>query len=237
MDQGKYCRGTFVDLQKAFDTVGNNILLGTLKHYGFRGVACGWFESYLKDRKEDVSINGYNSKHLSISLGVPHGSVLGPLLLLIYINDLNNATKHCKVRHFAHDINSLYINDSIKKLNKVVNFDLKHLTNWLSANKISLNVSKTELTLFKPKMKNLDFNLKLKLNGKRLYPTKSVKYLGIKTDENLTWINHINDAAIKVNQANAMLFKVREFLNIKILKLIYYAIFDCHLNYAKTVWG
>ena len=86
-------------------------------------------------------------------------------------------------------------------------------------------------------MKNLDFNLKLKLNGRRLYPTKSVKYLGIKIDENLTWINHINDAAIKVNQTNAMLFKVREFLNIKILKLIYYAIFDCHLNYAKTVWG
>ena len=86
-------------------------------------------------------------------------------------------------------------------------------------------------------MKNLDFNLKLKLNGKRLYPTKSVKYLGIKIDENLTWINHINDAAIKVNQTNAMLFKVREFLNIKILKLIYYAIFDCHLNYTKTVWS
>ena len=86
-------------------------------------------------------------------------------------------------------------------------------------------------------MKNLDFNLKLKLNGKRLYPTKSVKYLGIRIDENLTWINHINDAAIKVNQTNAMLFKVREFLNIKILKLIYYAIFDCHLNYTKTVWS
>ena len=86
-------------------------------------------------------------------------------------------------------------------------------------------------------MKNLDFNLKLKLNGKRLYPTKSVKYLGIKIDENLTWINHINDAAIKVNQTNAMLFKVREFLNIKILKLIYYAILDCHLNYTKTVWS
>ena len=86
-------------------------------------------------------------------------------------------------------------------------------------------------------MKNLDFNLKLKLNSKRLYPTKSVKYLGIKIDENLTWINHINDAAIKVNQTNAMLFKVREFLNIKILKLICYAIFDCHLNYTKTVWS
>ena len=96
----------------------------------------------------------------------------------------------------------------------------KKLKNWLNANanKISLNVSKTELILFKPKMKKLDFDLKLKLNGKRIYPTKSVKYLGIKIDGNLTWIDYINDIAIKPNKANAMLFKVREFLNIKFLK-------------------
>ena len=86
-------------------------------------------------------------------------------------------------------------------------------------------------------MRKLDFDLKLKLNGKRIYPTKSVKYLGIKIDENLTWIDHINDIAIKLNRANAMLFKVRVFVNIKILKSIEYAAFYCHLNYANTVWG
>ena len=76
-----------------------------------------------------------------------------------------------------------------------------------------------------------------RVNGKQLYPTKSVKYLGIKNGENLTWIDHINNIAIKLNRANAILFKVREFVNIKILKLIYYTIFDCHLNYVNTVWG
>ena len=131
-------------------------------------------------------------------------------------------------------MNLLHINDSIKKLNKALNFDLTDLTN---ANK-SLNVSKTELILFKPKMKKLDLDLKFNLNGKRLfYPTKPVKYLGIKIDENLTWIDHINDTAIKLTRANVMLFKVREFVNIKILKSIYYSIFDCRLNYANTVWG
>ena len=110
-------------------------------------------------------------------------------------------------------MNLLHINDSIKKLNKALNFDLTDLTN---ANK-SLNVSKTELILFKPKMKKLDFDLKLNLNCKRVfYPTKPVKYLGIKIDENLTWIDHINDTAIKLTRANVMLFKVREFVNIKI---------------------
>ena len=161
----------------------------------------------------------------------PPDQLRGPLFIPIYVNDLNNAIKHCKVHHFAHDINSLYINDSIKKLNKVVNFDLKHLTNWLSANKISLNVSKTELTLFKPKMKNLDFNLKLKLNGKRLYPTKSVKYLGIKIDENLTWIDQDLGLILLLILTKLML------CYFKILKSIYYAIFDCHLNYANTIWG
>ena len=105
---------------------------------------------------------------------------------------------------------------------------MKNLTNWLNANKFSLNVSKAELILFTPQMKKLDFVLKLKLNSKRIYPTKSAKYLGIEIDENLTWIDHINDIAIKQ-------FKVRQFVNIKILKSIYYAIFDCYLNYANTV--
>ena len=123
LDQGKYVCGIFVDLQKAFDTVDHNILLGKLKHYGIRGVAYGWFESYLKDRKQYVSINRYNSKHLPVSLGVPQGSILGPLLVFICTDDLNTVIKHCKVHHFADDPNLLHINDSVKKLRKAVNSD------------------------------------------------------------------------------------------------------------------
>ena len=120
-------------MQKDFDTVDHDILMGKLKYYGIRGVAYSWFESYLKGRKQYVSINGYKSKDLPISYGVPQGSVLGSLLFL-YINDLHNAIKFSKFHHFADDTNLLHISKSIKQLNKFVNLDLKNLSNWLKLN-------------------------------------------------------------------------------------------------------
>ena len=144
-------------------------------------------------------------------ISVPQGSVLGPLLFLLYINHLNLAIKHCKVHHFADDTNLLHTNNSIKKLNKLLNKDLK-LTKWLNAIKISLNVDKTEMILFKPTKKPLDCQLKLKLNGKRLCQTSSVKYCGIKIDRYPNWQDHINNIAINLNKANAMLYKVRQFV-------------------------
>ena len=185
LDDGNFACGIFVDLQKAFDTVDHSILLSKLYHYGIRGLANKWFESYLANRKQFVSINGFESSTSSITCGVPQGSVLGPLLFLIYINDLHVAIKHCKVHHFADDTNLLIINKSLKRLNKLLNIDLKNLTNWLNANKISLHVSKTELIIFKPNRKPLDFNMKIKLNGERLYPTDSVRYLKVKIDSKL----------------------------------------------------
>ena len=143
---------------------------------------------------------GFDSNISTITSGVPQGSVLGPLLFLIniYINDLNVAIKHCKVHHFADDTNLLNINKSPKHLNKFINIDLKNLTKWLNANKISLNVLKTEMVLFRPKRKSMDFTLKIKLNGKQLYDTNSVKYLGIRIDHKLNWKAHINDIALKL---------------------------------------
>ena len=237
IDKGNYACGIFVDFQKAFDTIDHHILLKKLEYYGVRGISNKWFASYLSNRKQLVSINGYKSNLADVKCGVPQGSILGPLLFLIFINDLHSAIKYSDVHHFADDTNLLNFNSCVKSINKQVNYDLKNLSNWLKANKISLNVGKTELVLFTSSKKQLDCDLKIKLNGKRLYETDSVKYLGIQINKRLTWKQHINHVSLKLNKANAMLSKLRHVLDIKTLRSVYYAIFESHLCYASLVWA
>ena len=237
LDKGNVGCGIFVDLQKAFDTVEHDILLAKLEHYGILGISNEWFKSYLFDRKQFVSINGHVSNKASVKYGVPQSSVLGPLLFLIYINDLNHAIKFCKVHHFADDTNLVHFSKSANKLNKYINTDMKNLTNWLNANKISLNIKKTELVIFKHMNKKLEYPIKIKLSRKRLYPSKSVKYLGLKIDENLDWKVQTHDIATKLNRANVLLYKIRNYVSFNTLKAIYFAIFDSHINYANLIWG
>ena len=140
------------------------------------------------------------------------------------------------MHHFADDTNLLNFSSCVKSINKQVNYDLKNLSNWLKANKISLNVGKTELVLFTSSKKQLDCDLKFKLNRERLYETDSVKYLGIQIDKRLSWKQQINHVAVKLNKANAMLSKLRHALDIKTLRSVYYAIFESHLCRASLVW-
>ena len=196
-----------------------------------------WFKSYLFNRKQFVSINGHTSHQTSVKYVVPQGSVIGPLLFLIYINDRNLAITFCKVHHFADDTNLLHFSKPVNKLNKYINLDMKNLTDWLNANKISLNVKKTELVIFKHKKKKLECPIKIKLSRKRLYPSNSIRYLGVKTDENLNWKDHIHDIATSLNWDNALLFKIKNYVNFNTLKSIYFVIFDSHINYANLKWG
>ena len=184
-----------------------------------------------------VSLFGFESNKSLIKHGVPQGSVLGPLLFLIYINDLHRAIKNSHVFHFADDTNLLNINNSIHILQNQLNYDLKGLCQWLLANRISLNTAKTELILFRKPLQAIPNNLKIKINGKKLYPTESIKYLGLHLDEYLDGSSHCTLLQTKLQRVNGMIAKSRHFVNFSEIKSIYHSIFSSHMLYGCQIWG
>ena len=236
-DKGLYACGAFLDFKKAFDTVNHDILLSKLAHYRIRGQANNWFHSYLTQRVQFISLNRFNSRLHLISHGVPQGSVLGPLLFIIFINDLHKSIRHSQMLHFADDTNLLYINKSMKRINKHINHDLSLIVQWLRSNKISLNADKTELVIFSPKRKQITKHLNFRISGQKIEISTRVKYLGIQIDQHLNWNEHIKNIIPKLSRAIGVLSKICHYVPKFLLKTIYYSIFNSHLIYACQVWG
>ena len=236
-DNDKYACAIYLDLKKAFDTVNHKILLEKLRHYGVRGIANNWFRTFLTGRTQYTTINDSESSILNILFGVPQGSVLGPLLFVLYINDLHNAVKHSLTFHYADDTNLLLISESLKQINSYVNHDLSLITEWLRANRISLNTSKTEIVIFKPNNKEIKKHLNFRVSGQLIKATDKVKYLGLIFQENLRWDIHMKQLITKLQRAIGLLSKVRHYVPRWLLRTIYYSLFNSHLVYACEVWG
>ena len=137
--------GVFIDLKKAFDTVDQDVLLDKLNYYGFRGIINSWFSSYLKNRTQTTQVDRHISDKAVVGCGVPQGSVLGPLLFLLYVNDIHRCSNKLRFYLFADDTNILYADKNLKDLETTVNNELQNLYNWLTANKLTLNIKKIQL--------------------------------------------------------------------------------------------
>ena len=238
-----YSMGVFVDLKKAFDTVNHTILLRKLQHYGFRGTSYLWFENYLRGRTQYVQIEDVASEKLKIECGVPQGSVLGPLLFLLYINDLHLSTNLFTIL-FADDTTFQHTSLDLNSLFDTVNAELEKIRVWFESNKLTLNVSKTKFMIFTKQRRIVDTNgLELKIGLEAIdrigdnFPTTNFKFLGHVIDEHLTWRDHINHIHSKISSGNYALARSKYFLPQSVRLLLYNSLVKPHLEYGILAWG
>ena len=233
-----YCIGFFLDLSKAFDSLDHHILIEKLKHIGVRGIALQLFKSYLKARKQYTHFRSVKSKENSISFGIPQGSILGPLLFLIYINDFPENLKTCNSILFADDTTLLFHDSDPKNLLSTINSELEIATKWFSANKLSLNVTKTNYIIFHNPQKKLPSYLSnIKLGGVPIEKTDSAKFLGVWVDQNLNWKKHIETKCSQTVKVAAILSRLKHLLPLPILRTIYNSLLLPHLSYGILAWG
>lgn len=227
--------GVFLDLSKAFDTIDHEILISKLSHYGIRGTSLSWFKSYIHNRKQFTLFNGESSDLLDIKCGVPQGSILGPLLFILYVNDICNVPTASSLVLFADDTNIFFSGDNPKSLENSIINELDKFYDWFKANKLSLNIDKTNYMVFgKPQQK---FNFRICLDGKLINRTDKTKFLGVWIDSKLSWRDHINSISLSVSRSVGILCKLKHFLPKNALRCIYLSLIIPHLTYCLVVWS
>lgn len=236
LERKRYVAGIFLDLSKAFDTLNHAILVDKLYNIGVRGIPLKLFESYLTNRKQSVYCNKKSSQLKFIDTGVPQGSILGPLLFLIYINDISNATEKFNYVLFADDTNLLLHDDNLNHLHAALNIELEKISKWVSANKLKVNAAKTNYILFQNR--SVEYSIgPVYMEGCELKRVSYTKFLGIIIDENLNWKNHIQSLCLKLSKICGVMYKIRYNLTVDALKNLYYSLCYPHFIYCLSIWG
>ena len=236
LDNGDKVIGIYLDFSKAFDTVNHDILLQKLYYYGIRGNAYEWCKSYLTDRVQYVTYNGVQSSPKKIQCGVPQGSILGPLLFLLYINDLPNVFANTMLFLFADDTNLFISGQNSQELYEGANNDLNAISEWLQVNRLWLNVKKTHYMLFSS-TKIMSTNAELKIEGEAISEVTITKFLGVIIDNRLNWQHQISYISCKIAKGIGIIIKLRKFLNNESLRSLYYALIYPYLMYCNHIWG
>ena len=237
LDNKEVIVGVILDLFKAFDAVNDSLLLQKLEHYGVRGIALNWFGNYITKHYQCVKYNNEVSEKKEISCGVPQGSILGPLLFLIYINDISYSSNLRSFVLFPDDTNLLISHKDSNTLMNQMNKELGKISTWLALDKLSLNLAKTHFTLFKSTRKKMESELILKINDTQISQVKHTKFLGVIIDERLNRKEHINIVANKISKLTGLLCKARHPATRSLIKSMCYALIYPYKFYGNVVWA
>lgn len=234
-DAKQYFIGVMLDFSKAFDTVQHDILLAKLEKIGIRGSVLDWFKSYLTDRQQYVDIDGVPSGLLPVNTGVPQGSILGPLLFNLYINDMHRCSSNLSFIHFADDTTIFVRGDNLVAVTDSLNSELNSVDEWLKMNKLSLNISKSSFMIFS----NLDTSSSavIKIRGTDLIRVSRAKFLGMSLDDKLNFRDHIDSVCNKVSKSCGVIRRLSFFVPCHVLKLLYSSFVLPYLTYCIEVWG
>jgi hypothetical protein len=225
-EAGGFARVTACDLSKAFDRVDHDILLNKLNLIGFKDVALRFFKSYLSDRRQIVEINGKRSSEAILNIGVPQGSVLGPILFIVMVNDLPCNILKSDTIMFADDTTFVTTAFSLQSVESISNHTLQSAVNWFRLNKFTMNETKTQNVTFT--LNNVDSNN---------IEEKCIKLLGLKIDHNLTWTNHIDEVCTRLSRVIYLLKVLRFHVPPVYIVNVYHALFHSILSYGLILWG
>lgn len=237
IDEGFLAASVFIDLTQAFDSINHNILFAKLEAIGICGPALLLLKSYLYNRVQVVSISNVYSRQRTTNIGVPQGSILGPLLFLIYINDLPNCLSFTKCILYADDTTIFTFHKDISSLVTKLNTDLENILRWCNVNMLSINATKTKFVVFSSHQRSLTSIPPITFGPHCLPPSSCSSFLGILLDCNLKYLNHIAHIKKKIAYGIRILIKTRPYFTRTTLLSLYHSFVHSHITYGIVCWG